>query len=520
MTGRPAGEGRRAPIEGAERDSILCHCLAANLRARPDHTALTVSRGEGDEKRWSFGGFFDAATRLAGGLREQGVARAERVVLRLEDSSDFALAFFASLAAGLVPVPTSAQLTERELRWIVGDAEARLLITSDALAPEGALPGDVRILASEAFGKLKAYAGAPFLAETRAEDPAFLIYTSGTTERPKGVLHAQRNAWGRRPMIEGWTGLQAGDVMLHAGRLNWTYTLGVGLMDPWSVGASAVLYDGPREPALWPALIEKHRATIFTAVPTLYRQILKYCDISRFDLSSLRHGLTAGEPLSPQLLAAWRAATGKELYESLGMSEVSTYISSGPSTPIVAGSPGRAQPGRRVAILPVEGGAHPLPPGEVGLLAVHRSDPGLMLGYWHRPEEEAACYRGDWFVGGDLASIDENGYVWFHGRNDDVMKALGYRVSPFEVEQVLAEHPGIAEAAVTELEIRPDLSVIAAFIVPKQAGSIGAEEVLSWCEGRLADYKRPKEIRFLAELPRMANGKLLRRRLAAASAGG
>jgi acyl-coenzyme A synthetase/AMP-(fatty) acid ligase len=142
----------------------------------------------------------------------------------------------------------------------------------------------------------------------------------------------------------------------------------------------------------------------------------------------LRHGLTAGEALPPAVLEAWRAATGTELYEALGMSEISTYVSTGPGMAIKPGSPGKPQAGRRVAILATDEDApRELPPGKTGLLAVHRSDPGLMLGYWRRPEEEALVYRGEWFCGGDLAHMDEDGYVWFHGRHDDILNPMGYR---------------------------------------------------------------------------------------------
>lgn len=503
-----------------DRFNIVRYCLAGNAERQPDKTALIVVKEQG-ERRFSFGEMFDEVTRLAAGFRASGLEAGARVVIRLEDSADFALAFFALIAAGLVPVPSSAQLTSPEAGFLLADSEASALIVSDALALGEKLPRRAcRVIDSKAFAALKALPGPGILADTGAEETAFLIYTSGTSDRPKGVLHAHRSAWGRRPMIEGWTGLGNGDVMLHAGRLNWTYTLGVGLMDPWSVGATAVLYDGPKDPCAWLTLIERYGVTIFAAVPSVYRRILKYCNIPIFDLSSLRYCLAAGEVLSPERLSAWREATGKELYEAFGMSEVSTYISSGPGTPILPGSPGRPQPGRRVAILPVEGGEDPLSPGQVGLLAVHRSDPGLMLAYWRRPDEEAAVYRGEWFVGGDLAAIDAEGYVWYHGRNDDLMNAFGVRVSPLEVERVLSECPSVAEVAVAEVSVRPEVSVITAFVVPQGPGRIDAKALLSWAEGRLADYKRPREVRFLPELPRTANGKLLRRRLAEAALDG
>lgn len=494
------------------RFNIARYCLKENAQRRAEKTALVVAKGSGAEVHLGFRAVEDATLRLAAGFTGLGLERGARLVIRLKASEDFALAFMAALATGLIAVPSSTMLTAPELEFLLSDCGAAALV-ADAAPPGMALPAGCRLVDGALLARLKASERGRY-ADTSCEDPAFLIYTSGTTERPKGVLHAQRNAWGRQPMLAGWTGLVESDVMLHAGRLNWTYTLGVGLMDPWSMGAGAVLYDGPKDPCAFLRLIERHHCTIFTAVPTLYRQILKYCRIGNFDLSSLRHGLTAGEPLSPELLAAWRSAIGTELYESLGMSEISTYVSSGPTTPIVPGSPGRPQRGRRIAILPVEGGTESLPPGTVGLLAVHRSDPGLMLGYWRRPEEEAACYRGEWFVGGDLAAIDERGYVWFHGRNNELIKALGYRVSPLEVERVLLEHPAVAEAAVAERPVRPDLSVIAAYVVAKAGSALSEGELLDWCAGRLADYKRPREVHFLAALPRTANGKLRRGALA------
>ena len=304
-------------------------------------------------------------------------------------------------------------------------------------------------------------------ADTAADDPAFLIYTSGTTASPKGVLHAQRSAFGRRPMYQGWYGIGPDDRMLHAGAFNWTFTLGTGLTDPWANGATAIIYTGEKDPALWPRLIAQTGATLFAGVPGVYRQMLKYANPARDDLGALRHGLMAGETPPPGLFEEWEARTGRPLYEALGMSEISTYVSSGPGVPRKPGAVGKAQPGRRVAVLPIDGGTEPLPAGEEGLLAVHRSDPGpdaRLLAAARR--RRAQVYRGDWFVGGDLAVIDAEGYVFHRGRANDLMKALGYRVSPLEVEAALAEHPSVAEVACAEVKVRADVSVIAAFVVP------------------------------------------------------
>ncbi|MGE3856886.1 MAG: acyl-CoA synthetase, partial [Dehalococcoidia bacterium] len=358
------------------------------------------------------------------------------------------------------------------------------------------------------------------LPATHAEDPAFLIYTSGTTDRQKGAVHAHRTVHGRAMIREGLQDFRPSDTTLHAGTLNWSYTLGVGLMDPWAAGAHAVLAGGASTPDRWPALIRDLGVTVFVAVPTVYRQMLKYARPEHVAglAGTLRHVLCAGEPLSPTLLAEWTERVGTPMYESLGMTEVSTYISSGPQTPTRPGSPGRPQPGRRVAILPVEesDGDAPLPAGQIGLLAVHRSDPGLMLGYWRRPDEEAAVVRGEWFVGGDLSALDADGYLWFHGRADDVIKSFGYRLSPVEIEHAIETFPAVSEAAVVAHRIDEMKTLVTACLVPREGHLLDDAAIAALkahVTEHLAEYKRPHEYVVVETLPRTRNGKLLRRAL-------
>jgi acyl-coenzyme A synthetase/AMP-(fatty) acid ligase len=207
---------------------------------------------------------------------------------------------------------------------------------------------------------------------------------------------------------------------------------------------------------------------------------------------------------------AWTAATGRPVYEALGMSEVSTYVSFAPGRPPVAGCAGYPQPGRRVAVL--GDGDEPVARGEDGMLAVSRRDPGLMLGYWRREGETAAAFRGEWFVTGDRARMLADGAIVHLGRADDVMNPGGFRVSPAEVEAALAAHPGVAEAAAVEWPVREGVSVIAAFYVPVER-AVPEAELAAHCAGRLARYKGPRLFRAVEALPRGPNGKLLRRRL-------
>lgn len=496
------------------RFNMARYCLGESVKSRSDKPALiVVSDADADLSQaecWTYGELDNAVRRVAAGLLAEGFRPGERILIRMPNTSDYALIFFGAIAAGLVPLPSSSQLTAEEASFLLEDSGAVALAVADGMAMDAS---GVRIIDASAVARLKTHEPIADYADTAADDAAFLVYTSGTSGRPKGVLHAQRSAWGRRPMYQGWYGMRDDDRILHAGAFNWTYTLGVGLTDPWANGATTILYNGEKDVHVWPKLLEKTGATLFAAVPTLYRQILKYCDLNTHDLSALRHGLTAGEALSPSLAEHWRLATRKKLYEALGMSECSTYISTGPDMIIRAGSPGRPQKGRSIAILPVEGGSEPVPAGQTGLLAVHRSDPGLMIGYWNRPDEDADVFRGEWFIGGDLASFDEAGYLWYHGRADDVMNAMGYRVSPQEVEASLLKHPSVGEVAVTEVQVRQDVSVIAAFVVLKEDAVANVSELKAHASEALAAYKCPREYYFVDSLPRTPNGKVKRRAL-------
>lgn len=494
------------------RFNMAAYCIGRAAATRPSAQALVVVHdpaANAPAEVWTFPQLEEAVLRIAGGLKASGLAPGARILIRLENTSTYALLFFGAIAGGFVPLPTSPQLTEPEVRFLLDDSGAEAIAIEERLSLN-TLPAGVRAISAGEIAAMITRGTRATWADTAADDPAFLIYTSGTTARAKGVLHAQRSAFGRRPMYQGWYGIGPDDRMLHAGAFNWTYTLGTGLTDPWANGATAVIYTGKKDPALWPRLIAQTRATLFAATPGLYRQVLKYAQPTRASLGSLRHGLVAGETPPPGLFEEWAGQTETEIYEALGMSEISTYISSSPSVSRKPGTVGKPQPGRRIAILPLEGGTEELAPGEQGLLAVHRSDPGLMLGYWNRPEEEAAVYRGEWFVGGDLAMMDDNGYVTHLGRANDLMNALGYRVSPKEVEAVLGEHPHVGEVACTEVAVRENVSVIAAFIIPAAGVKPDTTHIQRFAAERLADYKLPREYVFVETLPRTANGKLRR----------
>lgn len=497
------------------RMNMAAYCLAGAALHTPQKPALLVLAdvSGGATEVWTYSELQTAVLRVAANLRDSGLVPGERILIRLDNTSAYAVVFFGAIAAGLVPIPASAELTDSEAGFMLSDSAAAAV----ALAKRHAgfdVPAGIKVFRAGDVADLMRLGSAADYADTRADDPAFLVYTSGTTARPKGVLHAHRSAFGRRPMYQGWYGIGPEDRVLHAGAFNWTFTLGTGLSDPWANGATAIVFTGDKGPEVWPRLIRETQATLFAAVPGVYRQMLKYAPEGRLNLGKLRHGLTAGEAPPPGLFDDWHQRTGTPLFEALGMSEISTYISSSPTIPRKPGTTGKPQPGRRVTVLPVSGGEAPLAAGEQGLLAVHRSDPGLMLRYWNRPEEEADVMRGEWFAGGDLAVIDDEGYVTHLGRANEIMKAQGYRVSPLEVEAAIGTHPDVAEVACAELRVREDVSVIAAYVVPREGRALLPDAIRSFAAAQLAGYKCPREIVIVDALPRTANGKVQRSRLA------
>lgn len=485
---------------------MTAHVLR-HAAGQPGKLALQVLHTTGSDD-YSYGDLERAVRGTGTGLLQMGLKPGDFVMMRLGNTVEFPIAYLGAMAAGLIPVPTSSQLTEPEtVRMIAELAPAAILHDPTvACAPH---PQMITIDALRAMHTLPACAydmGDP-------DRLAYVVYTSGTSGKPHAVAHAHRVIWARQMMIDGWHELTSDDRLLHAGALNWTYTLGTGLMDPWAIGATALIPKAGTDLTDLPDLLRTHNATMFAAAPGVFRKMLK--DHKEFNLPNLRHGLCAGEKLSPHLHQLWTAASGTEIYEAFGMSECSTFISSSPSHPARDSSLGQPQIGRRIAIMGPDG---PVPLGDEGTIAVHRSDPGLMLGYLYAPEENAARMRDDWFITGDQGAMAADGQITYLGRSDDMMNAGGYRVSPLEVEAVLGTYPGIEQVGVTDVEIKEDTRIIVAFY----SGPAPLDEapLLTYVQSHLARYKQPRAFVHLPSLPTGANGKLQRRALPAYFKGG
>jgi acetyl-CoA synthetase len=475
-------------------------------------------------------------------LRKQGIQPGDRVLIRLPNSIDYPTAFLGAMKAGCIAVPTSTLLTAEEVMYLAKDSGAKALVMDKATwqslaakveaAKKDGLPATLALLsgagqrvtcegvtALDLAPALDAITAWSSPHATHADDPAYLVYTSGTTGYPKGVLHAHRALIGREPASEYWFNFDDKQVdrILHSGKFNWTYVLGSGLMDPLYRGKTVIVHEGKNDANLWTRLIAKHKATIFIGVPTIYRQIVQKTATTKVDVPSLRFCMSAGEHLSDDMLTQWRERFGMDIFEAVGMSEFSYYLSQSIHRPIRAGSAGFAQPGHNIKLLNPDTWQE-VAQGDEGMIAVPENDPGLFLHYWNLPDETAKYKHDGYFFTGDYARIDDDGYLWFLGRRDDIIKSFGYRVSPYEVERVLKAHPAVADCACVGEEIEKDKLIVVAYVIAQPGVAVSAEELVKFGQQQLAAYKAPKRVYLAKDFPRTKNGKILRREISPAIA--
>jgi len=483
----------------AKSYNIAFDCLdrhASEPRAS-SKTALIVLDDNDILHRKSFAELSFETSAVARWLRSRGLRRGRRVVIQLPNGFEFIQAFLGAMKAGLIPVPVSHLLTPREVSLIMADSGAGLVLKNAR---------DVARAAQRGSQDMK-------VAAMLSGDPAFWLYTSGTEGRPKGVIHAHHSIPAHDARSHVWMGLRREDVVFNTSAMNWSYSLTAGLLDVWRLGATAVVAQGDLKPERFLRILRDLEVTVFMSVPGIYRKMAEYGERAsrglRRSFHSVRVALSAGEKLSPEIRKNFRKLTGLEIREGLGMTEHSVYLVQPCRGRVVDGSCGRPVPGHRIAILRDD--LSRAGPGEVGILASHRSCPGLMIGYYKRSKDQGLAFRGEWFLSGDSAYRDAKGNFFYVGRRDDVITAGGYRISPMEVEEVLNRHPRVHESAVVGREISPGKTVVEAYVVGKKESI--AKAILRFAEERLARYKVPRTIVFVDSLPKTTNGKIKRKDL-------
>ncbi|MGA1847856.1 MAG: acyl-CoA synthetase [Thermoplasmatota archaeon] len=490
--------------------------------------ALYWEHENGEKRKYTFWEMSSLSNQAGNMLRDMGLKKGDRFLIRLPNIPEFQMIFLGGVKIGAVPIPSSVMFKAKEVEYRILDSDAVLAITTpdhvnEVESIKGNCPTLKHILVvgepeedqKSFYGLLNSSSRYLEVERTRPDDMAFFCYTSGTTGMPKGAVHAHRWAIGNDPNAFYWQAFKPDDIMAHTGALSWIYPLGNAFIYAWRNGASVLLYEGRFDPVKWFELLEMYQVTNLACVPTGYRMFLTVNDFEKdYDLSSLRHCISAGEPLNPEVIAEWKRKLGIQIYDGIGMTECMVYLSNIPGMEIKPGSCGRPQPGHVCAIVDDEG--NPVPQGELGTLAVRRDDPGLFIEYWNKPEKTAECFKGEWFLTGDTLFKDEDGYYWFSARGDDLIMTAGYRVSPFEVESTLIEHPSVLEAAVVASPDRMRGVIVKAFLILNE-GFEPSEDLLrdiqKFMKENAAPYKYPREIEFVKELPKTQSGKIKRKLL-------
>jgi acyl-coenzyme A synthetase/AMP-(fatty) acid ligase len=503
-------------------------------QGRGDKPALLWENASGRTCAYTYTQLDVVSRRLGSALRRFGIKSGDRVFLRLPNIPEFYIAALAILKCGGIFIPSSIQLREEEVCYRLQDAEAVAVITTTTLAdcvekvrPRCPALRHVIVVADDKpgaeeldFWKCVERRDEVFVTAPRwSPAPAFIAYTSGTTGEPKGVVHAHRYPLGYEALIRFWHDYRPDDVVACPSEMGWLLPVACTFLYAFSKGLTVVLYDtqgGRFDPQTWFRLFQKYHITNFTAPPTVYRMLLAQADGSKHcDLSSWRHGVSAGEALPADTLAGLQKHFGVTVLDGIGMTECMVYCYNMVGQPLKPGSCGRPGPGTHIELL--DDDLNPVPDGQPGVLCVRRdSHPGMMLEYWRKPEQTAEIFRGPWYCSGDVLVRDEDGYFWFQGRNDDLIKASGYRIAPFEVESCLVAHPAVLEAAAVESPDAVRGRVVKAFVVLRAgvpSGDALTHELQDWCKRHMAGYKYPRKIEFVDALPKTTSGKVKRREL-------
>ena len=493
---------------------------------RTDHLAIVCGDAE-----VTYGELAEGVNRCAAALRESiGVRRGDRVLLLVLDCPEFIYAFFGAIKIGAIPIPTNTLWKPAEYRFVLNDSQASVLIVSQALVPQiqaiprTGLPHLRRVVVigepqddAVAFSRLLADGRPQLEAEdTRSHDAAFWLYSSGSTGSPKGCVHLQHDMVICTELYaKGVLGITANDRSFSAAKLFFAYGLGNGMYFPLGTGGAAVLWPGPPTASNIYQVIERYRPTLFYSVPTGFGMMLAQehePERGDYDLGSVRLAVSAGESLPPAIFERFKTRFGVEILDGIGSTELLHIF--------ISNRPGGARPGSSGCVVPgyearlLDEHDAPVAVGEIGNLRI-RGD-SACSGYWNNRDKTRDTFSGGWIKTGDKYRQDADGFFWYAGRSDDMLKVGGIWVSPVEVENAVIAHPSVQECAVVGREdhdglVKPLVCVVLRadqFPTSELASDIQAQATKS-----LASYKRPRWVEFLPELPKTATGKIQRFKL-------
>ncbi len=494
--------------------------------ADPRRVAILWEDQQGRRARLTFADIRAQSNRVANVLAGSGVARGDPVMLVLARVTLWQAAYIGALKAGALVIPCTSMLREKDLAYRANHSGARAIIASHECVT---MISDLKnqcpalkhffIAGSSRTGweslqeSMQAASDTFAPARTRSSEPAICYYTSGTTKEPKAVLHSHAYTWAHQFTGSYWLDSRPGEVHWTTSDTGWAKAAYGVLFGPWMNGITTFMYNGRFDPNKQLELLARYGINTFCAPPTEYRILVKE-NLTKHEFPKLRHCTGAGEPLNPEVIEIWRKHFGLTIHDGYGQTETTLLAANLPGMEVRAGSMGKPFPGHDVRV--VDANLNDAAAGEVGEIAVRvkpQRPPSIFLEYWKNPDETAAAFKGDYYLTGDEATRDADGYLWFVGRADDVIISAGYRIGPFEVESALLEHAAVMESAVVASPDADRGSIVKAF-VKLRAGAEPTEvlkqELQEHVKRTTAPYKYPREIEFVDDLPKTVSGKIRR----------
>lgn len=480
-----------------------------------------------DDGELSFAEFASRVNKLAHGFAANGIEQGMPVLIRMHNCHEFAEAVLALMKVGALPVLQNSLLAEEEVDYVLEHSDARAAVTLGSLAGplvnlSDKLPAGIFAARGAPSGTtaleslIESAPDSPFkTVDTEANAPAFFVYTSGTTGRPKGIVHAHRWVIALGDSNRYRLPPETDDRAYATGEWSFISALGHNVMFPLRNGVTGVILEDRPSPENVLKAVERHKVTLIYSVATVYRRILAMENVEKtFDFSSVRGCNATGEALEAATWQEFKDRFGCDIWEHYGVSEMQMVLGQGPLQPVVPGSIGVPIPGTPVAVL--DDDYKEVAPGEIGHFLIASDNPGFFLGYHKDPEKTAEVVHDGWYHTGDLASRDADGYFRIAGRNDDCFKSRGIFISPYEIENVLRQHPSIVEACIVPLadkEIGYRIRAVCVLRDGVEASDETAEDIRLSVRARIAPYKAPHMVEFIDALPKSPVGKVLRREL-------
>jgi acetyl-CoA synthetase len=479
-------------------------------RSPASRLGIVAVDGEGNRRDWHFGELIACSAGLSGAFAARGVRRGDVVMTLAGNRIEWVLALLACWRMGAVALPCNTMLRRHDLEHRVAAANPALCVGEEALLAE--LPGGVPAMT---MAEVAAALDEDRPQETPAdvepmdpEDPALIVFTSGTTGEPRGVVHGYRYLFGQRTQAEHWFGSRPGELAWCTTATGWSKSARNVFLAPWLTGAAAVIHDGRFDPEERLEFIEALGVDVLCQAPTEYRMLAKRTRLRQ--LPALRRMVSAGEPLDPETIAAFREATGLEPADGYGQTETGQVTANLAGEPVRIGSMGKPLPGFEVRIA-APGSEAEAAATEVGELQLRAASAPTFFSRYLDGER----FTGEWWPTGDLVREDADGYLFFEGRDDDIILSAGYRIGPFEVESALQSHPDVAEAAAVAAPDPERGAVVRAVVVPREREPSAelARELQEHCKRVAAPYKFPRIVEFAGELPKTSSGKIKRAEL-------